>query len=153
MPEASTRMSTAPKRCTAAATILSQCAAELGRKLRLSTLAPSFSHSAATFLSASAPPAARTRLQPAPARTCAASAPKAPVAPVTIAVLPLTSNSDNGFFRTSSGIDLLFCFLLSSRASRQGVGAKWPIQPHVARAQGCIHEAVKFPSGLALLAP
>src|SRR5436853_2269107 len=106
MPEASTTMSTPPKRCTAAATILSQCAAELGRKLTLSTLAPRFSHSAATLFRASVPPAAMTRLQPAPASTCAASAPNAPVAPVTIAVLPRTSNSDSGFFRTSS--DMIF---------------------------------------------
>src|SRR5215469_3677175 len=118
MPEARTRISTPPKRCTAAATILSQCAAELGRKLTLSALAPSCSHSAATFLSAPTPPAAMTRLQPAPASTCAASAPNAPVAPVTIAVLPLTSNSDNGFFRKSSGIDLLFYFFVIDHSSR-----------------------------------
>src|ERR1700719_1762638 len=102
MPEASTTMSTPPKRCTAAATILSQLPAELGRMLTASTLAPSFSQSAVTFFNASAPPAASTRLQPAPASTWAASAPNAPVAPVMSAVLPLTSNSDSGFFRKSS---------------------------------------------------
>ena len=68
MPEASTTMSTPPKRFTAASTILSQFAAELGRLLTVSTLAPSFSQSAATFFSASAPPAASTTLQPAPAQ-------------------------------------------------------------------------------------
>src|SRR5262245_44815116 len=95
-------MSTPPKRLTAASTILSQFAAELGRRFTVSALAPSPSHSAATFLSASAPPAASTRLQPAPASTLAASAPNAPVAPVTIAVLPRTSNSESGFFKKSS---------------------------------------------------
>src|SRR5215467_9001420 len=102
MPEASTRMSTPPNRFTATSTILSQFAAELGRRFTPSVLAPSPSHSAATALSASAPPAASTRLQPAPASTLAASAPNAPEAPVTIAVLPRTSNSDSGFFRNSS---------------------------------------------------
>src|SRR5580704_6240721 len=102
MPEASTTISTPPKRLTAASTILSQFAAELGRMLTVSTLAPSFSQSAATFFSASAPPAASTTLQPVPESTCAASAPNAPVAPVTIAVLPLTSKSESGFFRKSS---------------------------------------------------
>src|SRR5580700_1050043 len=102
MPEASTRMSTPPKRFTAASTILSQFAAELGRMLTVSTLAPRFSQSAATFFSASAPPAASTTLQPAPESTCAASAPNAPVAPVTMAILPLTSNRESGFFRKSS---------------------------------------------------
>ena len=43
-----------------------------------------------------------TTLAPAPASTFAASAPNAPVAPVTIAVLPLTLNSDSGSFRKSS---------------------------------------------------
>src|SRR5215510_938554 len=102
MPEASTRMSTPPKRLTAASTILSQFAAELGRTFTASALAPSPSHSAATFFNASAPPAASTGLQPTPASTLAASAPKAPVAPVTIAVLPRTSNRESGFFRKSS---------------------------------------------------
>src|SRR5262245_24480287 len=102
MPDASTRMSTPPNRLTAASTILSQFAAEFGRRFTASVLAPSPSHSAATVLSASAPPAASTRLQPAPASTLAASAPNAPVAPVMIAVLPRTSNSDSGFFRKSS---------------------------------------------------
>src|SRR5438094_3159185 len=102
MPEASTRMSTPPNRLTEASTILSQFAAELGRRLTASVLAPSDSHSAATFFNASAPPAASTKLQPAPASTLAASAPNAPVAPVTIAVLPRTSNRESGFFRKSS---------------------------------------------------
>src|SRR5260370_11945626 len=117
MPEASTTMSTPPKRCTAAATILSQCAAELERKLTLSTLTTSFLHSVATLFSATVPPAAMTRLQPAPANTCAASAPNAPVAPVTIAVWPRTSNNDSGFFRKSSAMVLLFSF--SPRAGRR----------------------------------
>src|SRR6202171_5449479 len=104
MPEASTTMSTPPNRFTAASTILSQFAAELGRMLTVSALAPSSSQSPATFFSASAPPAASTTLQPAPDSTCAASAPNAPVAPVTIAVLPLTSNRESGFFRKSSGM-------------------------------------------------
>ena len=43
--------------------------------------------------------AASTTLAPAPASTLAASAPNAPDAPVTIAVLPRTSNSESGFLR------------------------------------------------------
>src|SRR5580693_5722340 len=129
MPEASTRMSTPPNRFTAASTILSQFAAELGRMLTASTLAPRFSQSAATFFSASAPPAASTRLQPAPESTCAASAPNAPVAPVTIAVLPLTSNSESGFFRKSSDMTFTLCLsrhreVRAKRASKgDGLGA------------------------------
>src|SRR5580704_1527350 len=105
MPAAKTTISTPPNRFTAASTILSQSAAELGRILIASTLAPSFSQSAVTFFSASAPPAESTTLQPAPASTCAASAPNAPVPPVTTAVLPLTSKSDSGFFKKSSVMD------------------------------------------------
>src|SRR5207237_8569294 len=96
-----------PNRLTAASTILSQLAAEFGRRFAASVLAPSPSHSAATVLSASAPPAASTRLQPAPASTLAASAPNAPEAPVTTAVLPRTSNSESGFFRKSSDMTVL----------------------------------------------
>src|SRR4051794_462694 len=102
MPEASTRISTPPNRLTAASTMLSQLAAELGRRFTASILAPSAPHSSATAFSASAPPAASTRLQPAPASTLAASAPNAPEAPVTIAVLPRTSNRERGFFKNSS---------------------------------------------------
>src|SRR5215472_5939824 len=80
----------------------SQLASELGRLATTSVLPPSASHSAATFLSSSALLAASTTLPPAPASTLAASAPKAPDAPVTIAVLPLMSNSAVGFFRKSS---------------------------------------------------
>ena len=124
-------MSTPPKRFTAASTILSQFAAELGRILTASTLAPSFSHSAATFFSASVPPAASTTLQPAPASTWAASAPNAPVAPVTIAVLPRTSNRESGFFRKSSDmIAPQFLVLVVPRASgassnRRRCGIRW----------------------------
>src|SRR5580700_856551 len=102
MPAASTRMSTPPKRLTAASTTFSQLAAELGRMLMVSTVAPSVSHAAATSLRASSPPAASARLQPAPASTLEASAPNAPEAPVTMAVLPRMSNSARGFLRKSS---------------------------------------------------
>ena len=44
-----------------------------------------------------------TTLAPAPASTFAASAPNAPDAPVTIAVLPWTSNSESGFFEEVFG--------------------------------------------------
>src|SRR6185437_86934 len=102
--------------------ILSQFAVELGRRFTASVLAPSFSHSAATFLSASAPPAASTTLQPAPASTLAASAPNAPVAPVTSAVLPRTSNRECGFFRMSS--DMTGSpFLISPPPERERVRA------------------------------
>src|SRR5215468_5386225 len=101
-PEATTRISRRPNFATAASTMASQLASELGRLATTSVLPPSASHSAATFLSSSALLAASTTLPPAPAGTLAASAPKAPDAPVTIAVLPLMSNSAVGFFRKSS---------------------------------------------------
>src|SRR4051794_23557876 len=107
MPDAVTRISTLPNRFTAAATILSQFSAEFGRSATDSALPPSASHSAATFFNSPALPAASTTLAPAPARTLAASAPKAPEAPVMTAVLPFTSNSDAGFFRKSSDMGLL----------------------------------------------
>ena len=52
---------------TAALTILSQFSSELGRSATISVLAPSFSHSAATFFSSSCLLAASTTLAPAPA--------------------------------------------------------------------------------------
>src|SRR5215471_2497653 len=103
-PEATTRMSTRPNLWTADLTTFSQFSSELGRNAMISVLAPSFSHSAATFFSSSALLAARTTLAPAPARVFAASAPKAPDAPAMIAVLPLISNKDSGFLRNDSGI-------------------------------------------------
>src|SRR5215470_201409 len=106
-PDATTRISTRPNVLTAAATISLQLASELGRLATVSTLPPSFSHSPATFLSSAALLAHSTTLAPAPASTFAASAPNAPVAPVTIAVLPRTSNSESGFFRMSSDMALL----------------------------------------------
>ena len=102
LPEPTTRMSRLPNFSTAAATSLSQLASEFGRIATLSTFAPSASHSAATFFNSSALPAAITTLAPAPASTFAASAPNAPDAPVTIAVLPRTSNRERGFFRKAS---------------------------------------------------
>src|SRR5258705_5100059 len=100
-------MSTPPKRFTAASTMASQLASELGRLATTSALPPSFSHSAATFFSASAPFAQTTTLAPAAASVLAEITPNAPVAPVMIAVLPLTLNSDSGSFRKSSDILLL----------------------------------------------
>src|SRR5262249_48920625 len=90
------------KRSTAALTMASQFASELGRLATISTLPPRAVHASATFFSSAALPAESTTLAPAPASTLAASAPNAPDAPVTIAVLLRTSNSDSGFFRKSS---------------------------------------------------
>src|SRR5262245_18139972 len=101
-PDATTRMSTRPNFFTVASTIASQFVSELGRLATFSTLPPSFSHSAATFFNSAALLAQSTTLAPAPASTFAASAPKAPVAPVTIAVLPRISNKHSGFFTKSS---------------------------------------------------
>src|SRR5262249_40651542 len=97
-------MSTRPNLSTAVLTILSQFSSELGRSAMTAVLPPSVSHSAATFFNSSALLAASTTLAPAPASVFAAKAPKAPDAPVMMAVLPLMSNSDSGFFRNSSDI-------------------------------------------------
>ncbi len=101
-PEATTRMSMLPNLSSAALTILSQFSSDVGRSAITAALPPSFSHSAATFFSSSCLLAASTTLAPAPARIFADSAPKAPDAPVIMAVLPLMSNRPSGFFRNSS---------------------------------------------------
>src|ERR1700745_3798787 len=98
-PDATTRMSMRPKVLTAASTMASQFASELGRLATVATLPPSCSQAAATFFSSAALLAQSTTLAPAPASTFAANA---PVAPVTIAVLPRMSNRESGFFRKSS---------------------------------------------------
>src|SRR3954470_5583904 len=104
-PEATTRMSTLLNRSTAALTMVAQFSSEFGRLATTWTLPPpSASHSAAIFFRPGALLAQITTLAPAPARTFAANAPNAPVAPVTTAVLPLTLNSDSGSFRKSSDI-------------------------------------------------
>ena len=103
-PPATTRMSRPPNLSTASVTILSQFSSDEGRSAMPAVLAPSFSHSAAIFFSSASLLAANTTLAPAPAKVFAASAPKAPEAPVTIAVLPLMSNRETGFFRKSSDI-------------------------------------------------
>src|SRR5262249_11844370 len=105
-PAATTRISTGPNFFTAASTIASQFASELGRLTTASTLPPSCSHSAATFFSSAALLAQSTTLAPAAASTLAASAPKAPVAPVTIALLPRMSNKESGFLRNSSAMTI-----------------------------------------------
>src|SRR5580693_3191249 len=99
-------MSTRPKRSTAALMMASQFVSELGRLATTSTLPPSAVQASATFFSSAALPAESTTLAPAPASTFAASAPNAPDAPVTIAVLPRTSNSESGFFRKSSDMGM-----------------------------------------------
>src|SRR5260370_673937 len=113
-PEATTRMSSRPKAVAAAATIASQFSAELGRFATIAVtivlLRPGAWHSAATFLSSSSRLAASTTLAPAPASTLAASEPNAPDAPVTMAVLPLMSNREAGFFRQSSDMGWSFLF-------------------------------------------
>src|SRR6266849_5163752 len=103
-PEATTRMSRRPNLVIAVLTMSSQLASELGRLAMISALPPSATHSAATFLSSSVLLAASTTCAPAPASTLAASAPKAPEAPVTIAVLPRISNKASGFLRKSSNM-------------------------------------------------
>src|SRR5438067_4001231 len=122
-------MSTRPNLSTAALTIASQFSSELGRLPIVSTLAPSVSHAAATFLTSAALPAASTRLAPAPASTLAASAPKAPDAPVTIAVLPLMSNSDSGFFRRSSAMKLSLCSSWPGLSRPISLGLGRPCEP------------------------
>ena len=94
--DATTRISTPPKAFTAASTIPAQAASALGRTLTASTFAPRSRHALAAASSSLFVPAVNTRLQPAPASTFAASSPKAPDAPVTMAVLPLTSKSESG---------------------------------------------------------
>src|SRR5690348_2050929 len=101
-PEATTRMSTPPNVSTAVATILSQLASDEGRSAITAALPPSASHSPATLRNSASLLAASTTLAPAPASTFAASAPNAPDAPVTIAVLPRMSNRVAGSFRKSS---------------------------------------------------
>ena len=83
----------------------SQLASELGRLATTSALPPSAAHSAAIFFSPSALFAAMTTLAPAAAKVFAAIAPNAPVAPVTIALLPRTSNSDSRIFQEIFGHD------------------------------------------------
>src|SRR6185437_7653921 len=107
-------MSTPPNLSTAALTILSQFSSELGRSTTTSVLPPSFSHSAATCLSVAALLAASTTLAPAPASVLAERAPNAPDAPATMAVLPLMSNSESGFFRKSSDMAFSSLFFFTS---------------------------------------
>ena len=76
-----------------------------GASSTASTLPPSFLHSPRP-----SPVRRRCRRRSRhwrrpPQALSAASAPNAPDAPVTIAVLPLTSNSESGFLRKSSDID------------------------------------------------
>src|SRR5262249_55273571 len=130
-----TRMSRRPNFATAAATISSQLASELGRLATISVLPPSASHSAATFLSSSILLAASTTLAPAPASTFAASAPNAPDGPVTIAVLPLMSNREAGFFRKSSNMGGSLLFPPRLRGGQGGVlftAKLCPCHPHPA---------------------
>src|SRR6516164_3583843 len=113
-------MSTRPKRSTAPLTMASQFASDLGRLATISTFPPSTVQASATFFSSAVLPAESTTLAPAPASTLAASAPNAPEAPVTIAVLPRTSNSDSGFFRKSS--DMVSTLALYPPPERGRVG-------------------------------
>src|SRR5215813_7041559 len=116
-------MSTRPNLSTAAFTILSQFSSEFGRSATTSVLLPSFSQSLATFLSSSALLAASTTLAPAPASVFAANAPKAPEAPVMIAVLPLMSNSASGLFRNASDMVSSWNFLVRhGQACRPSLG-------------------------------
>src|SRR5262245_43719226 len=77
-PDATTRISTRPNVLTAASTIASQFASELGRLATVAALPPSCSQAVATFFSSAALLAQSTTLAPAPASTFAASAPNAP---------------------------------------------------------------------------
>src|SRR3974390_1139313 len=95
-------MSTPPNAFTAASTIFWQFSSEFGRRVMLAVFAPNASPSAAAFFNSSGLLAAGATLAPAPASALAASAPKAPEAPVTIAVLPRISKRERGFFRKDS---------------------------------------------------
>ena len=117
-PDATTRMSTRPNFLTAASTIASQLASELGRigdGLDLGAERLAFGGDLLELVRACRPRSRhwrRRRRAPLPA-----SAPNAPDAPVTIAVLPRMSNRESGFFRKSSDMTMRSSTLLGLAVS------------------------------------
>src|SRR5260370_37846614 len=119
----------------------SQFASELGRLATISALPPSCVQASATFFSSAALLAHSTTLAPAPASTLAASAPNAPDAPVTIAFLPRTSNSESGYFRKSSDMGFTRLSLrhpdaAAKRPSQDARPGPSPFEARRARASG-----------------
>src|SRR5215467_13940984 len=96
MPDPTTSWSTRPKRVSAVSSIALASSSESGRRTMVSTSPPTSRTSAATSSSSPLVPEASTSLPPSAPSAIAQPRPKAPEAPVTIATLPLLSNSDNG---------------------------------------------------------
>src|SRR5262249_12407666 len=96
MPEATTSWSRRPNRLSAASTMALASASVSGRRTTASTSPPTSRTSAATASSSSLVPEASTSLPPSAPSAMAQPRPNAPDAPVTIATLPLLSNSDSG---------------------------------------------------------
>src|SRR5258705_1696566 len=97
MPEATTSWSRRPKRLSSVSSSALASSSESGRRTMASASPPASRTSAATSSSSPLLPEASTSLPPSAPSAIAQPRPKAPEAPVTIATLPLLSNSDSGW--------------------------------------------------------
>src|SRR5580704_867929 len=95
-PEATTSWSTRPNFCSAPSSIAWASARLSGRRIITAGSPPSSRTSAATSSSSPLLPEASSTLPPSAVSASAVARPKVPDAPVTMATLPLTSNSDSG---------------------------------------------------------
>src|SRR5580700_6232420 len=95
-PEATTSWSTRPNFCSAASSIAWASARLSGRRTITAGSPPSSRTSATTSSSSSLLPDASSTLPPSAVSASAVARPNVPEAPVTMATLPLTSNSDSG---------------------------------------------------------
>src|SRR5580692_10218267 len=95
-PEATTSWSTRPNFCSAASSIAWASARLSGRRTITAGSPPSSRTSAATSSSSLWVPEASSTLPPSDVSASAVARPNVPEAPVTMATLPLTSNSDSG---------------------------------------------------------
>src|ERR1700722_1461685 len=95
-PEATTSWSTRPNFCSAASSIAWASARLSGRRTITAGSPPSSRPSAATSSSSPLVPEASSTLPPSAVSASAVARPNVPEAPVTMATLSLTSNSDSG---------------------------------------------------------
>ena len=109
IPEATTNISRRPNESTVSLVMALQFSSEDGRRLIVSTCAPKFLQSFASFSHAPLLPAASTNLQPAPANALEAIEPNAPDAPTISAAFPFTSNNEYGLL-----VILFFSFRINT---------------------------------------
>src|SRR5215470_7059421 len=134
-PEATTSWSTRPNLTSAVSSIAWASSSDSGRATSVAGSPPTSRTSSATASSSALEPDTSSTFPPSALSAMAVARPNVPDAPVTMATLPLTSNSDSGL-RNGSEIIARTLSLSSRTARRADPGSMYPSGGDQAQPQG-----------------